>query len=127
MKNLRLFIILVILFIVFLPGFAKLQELKAKLAETEEKIRKAQRQNVILEQRIAQLQNNTAYLEMGARDKINAKLGRGTVGLGTTGWRVGGARPGEQKRGEKDAQWRPILKALSPAYTTKWGELLRVR
>ncbi len=70
MKNLRLFIILVILFIVFLPGFAKLQELKAKLAETEEKIRKAQRQNVILEQRIAQLQNNTAYLEMVARDKM---------------------------------------------------------
>jgi len=70
LKNLRLFIILVILFIVFLPGFAKLQELKAKLAETEEKIRKAQRQNVILEQRIAQLQNNTAYLEMVARDKM---------------------------------------------------------
>lgn len=70
MKNLRLFIILVILFLIFLPGFAKFQELKAKLAETEEKIRKAQRQNAILEQRITQLQNNTAYLEMVARDKM---------------------------------------------------------
>lgn len=70
MKNLRLFIILVILFLIFLPGFAKLQELKAKLAETEEKIRKAQRQNAVLEQRIAQMQNNTAYLEMVARDKL---------------------------------------------------------
>jgi cell division protein FtsB len=70
LKNLRLFIIVVILLIIFLPGFAKFQELKAKLAETEERIRKAQRQNAILEQRIAQLQNNTAYLEMVARDKM---------------------------------------------------------
>jgi len=70
LKNLRIFIILVILFLIFLPGFAKLQELKTKLAETEEKIRRAQRQNAILEQRIAQMQNNTAYLEMVARDKL---------------------------------------------------------
>ncbi len=70
MKNLRIFIILVILFLIFLPGFAKLQELKTKLAETEEKIRKVQRQNAVLEQRIAQMQNNTAYLEMVARDKL---------------------------------------------------------
>ena len=60
-------------------------------------------------------------------DKINAKFGRGTVGMGTTGWRVGGARPGERRVGSKDAQWRPTLKALSPAYTTRWSELLRVR
>jgi len=58
------------LLLIFLPGFAKLQELKTKLAETEEKIRRAQRQNAILEQRIAQMQNNTAYLEMVARDKL---------------------------------------------------------
>lgn len=64
---------------------------------------------------------------MDVLDKINAKYGRGTVGVGTTGWRVGGARPGEPRRGGKDAQWRPHLKALSPAYTTKWSELLRVR
>lgn len=60
-------------------------------------------------------------------DKINAKYGRGTVGFGTSGWRVGGARPGEPKRGSKNAQWRPTLKALSPAYTTRWDDLLRVR
>ena len=64
---------------------------------------------------------------MDVMDKINAKYGRGTMGVGTTGWRVGGARPGEPRRGVKDAQWRPTLKALSPAYTTKWNELLRVR
>lgn len=60
-------------------------------------------------------------------DKINAKYGRGTLGLGTAGWRVGGARPGERRMGSKDAQWRPMLKALSPSYTTRWSDLLRVR
>lgn len=64
---------------------------------------------------------------MDVLDQINAKFGRGTMGVGTTGWRVGGARPEEQQRGSKDAQWRPILKALSPSYTTRWGQLLRVR
>ena len=64
---------------------------------------------------------------MAVLDKINAKWGRGTVGVGTVGWRVGGARPGEKRVGRRDAQWRPTLKALSPAYTTKWSDLLRVR
>ena len=63
---------------------------------------------------------------MDVLDKINTKYGRGTLGLGTAGWRVGGARPGESKRGRKDAQWRPTLKALSPSYTTRWDQLLRV-
>lgn len=64
---------------------------------------------------------------MDVIDRINAKYGRGTVGIGTTGWRVGGALPGEQPVGGKDAQWRPTLKALSPSYTTRWDQLLRVR
>ncbi|QDA56015.1 Y-family DNA polymerase [Thermomonas aquatica] len=64
---------------------------------------------------------------MEVMDRINAKFGRGTVGVGTTGWRVGGRRPGEPIRTPKDAQWRPTLKFLSPSYTTKWSELLRVR
>lgn len=64
---------------------------------------------------------------MEVLDKINARWGRGTVGMGSTGWRVGGARPGERRVGGRDAQWRPTLKALSPAYTTRWDDLLRVR
>lgn len=64
---------------------------------------------------------------MEVLDRINAKYGRGTLGLGTTGWKVGGARPGEPRSKNKDAHWRPILKALSPAYTTKWNDLLRVQ
>lgn len=64
---------------------------------------------------------------MDVLDQINAKYGRGTMGLGTAGWRVGGARPGEARRGGRDAQWRPTLKALSPSYTTRWDQLLQVR
>jgi len=40
---------------------------------------------------------------------------------------VGGARPGELGQRNLDAQWRPMLKALSPSYTTKWSDLLRVQ
>lgn len=64
---------------------------------------------------------------MEVLDRINAKYGRGTLGIGTTGWKVGGARPDEPRRGSKDAHWRPVLKTLSPSYTTKWSDLLRVR
>lgn len=63
---------------------------------------------------------------MDVLDRINAKFGRGTLGVGTTGWRVGGARQGEPRRGSHDAQWRPTLKALSPSYTTRWDQLMRV-
>lgn len=70
--------------------------------------------------------NERAERTMSVMDKINAKYGRGTLGVGTVGWRVGGAKPGERRIGSKDAQWRPALKALSPSYTTRWDELLRV-
>ncbi|QCO66994.1 Y-family DNA polymerase [Luteimonas yindakuii] len=63
---------------------------------------------------------------MAVMDQINAKWGRGTMGVGTSGWKVGGARPGEV-RACREGQWRPTLKSLSPAYTTKWTDLLRVR
>lgn len=71
--------------------------------------------------------NERAERAMEVLDRINAKFGRGTVGVGTVGWRVGGARPGERRVGSREAQWRPTLKALSPSYTTKWSDLLRVQ
>lgn len=63
---------------------------------------------------------------MEVLDRINAKYGRGTLGLGAAGWRVGGVRPDEVEPRSAEAQWRPVLKSLSPAYTTKWDELIRV-
>ena len=60
-------------------------------------------------------------------DRINEKYGRGTMGLGSAGWKVGGMRPGERAGRGAVAQWRPMLKAISPAYTTKWSDLLQAR
>lgn len=71
--------------------------------------------------------NEKAERGMAVLDKINAKFGRGTVGVGTVGWRVGGATACERRVGSKDAQWRPTLQALSPSYTTRWNDLLLVR
>lgn len=70
--------------------------------------------------------NEKAERGMAVMDKINARFGRGTVGVGTVGWRVGGAMASERCVGSRDAQWHPTLQALSPSYTTKWSDLLRV-
>jgi len=44
--------------------------MRQKLTDTENRMRQVQRRNAALEERIAQLQNNSAYLEMVARDKM---------------------------------------------------------
>ena len=51
---------------------------------------------------------------MDVLDRVNRKFGRGTMGLGASGWQ---AKP----------LWAMNQKSLSPAYTQKWSELLRVR
>ncbi len=48
---------------------------------------------------------------MLAIDTINAKHGRGSVGLGLAG---------------KDQDWRMRRDNLSPSYTTKWDDLAKV-
>jgi DNA polymerase V len=58
--------------------------------------------------------NPRADKTMDVMDRINARFGRGTAGFGASGWQ------------EKPA-WRPNLKHLSPSYTTRWSELLRVQ
>ena len=70
LKKFRLFIIIFILFLIFLPGFAKMQELRQKLTDIEEKMEKTQRENAILEEKIVQLKGNQEYLEMVAREKM---------------------------------------------------------
>ncbi|HGM6325917.1 DUF4113 domain-containing protein [Stenotrophomonas maltophilia] len=67
------------------------------------------------------------YSKPGGRRQINAKFGRGTVGVGSAGWRVGGARPGEHSNASIKSQWRPSLRSLSPCYKTKWRSLIQVR
>ena len=70
LQKFRLFIIIFLLVLIFLPGFAKLQELRQKLSDTQLQIEKTQRRNALLEDRIARLKNNTEDLEIVAREKM---------------------------------------------------------
>lgn len=69
LKKFRLFIIISILVLIYLPGFSRLQELKGKLIETESRIRRTQAENALLEDKIVRM-NNQAYLEIVAREKM---------------------------------------------------------
>ena len=54
----------------FLPGFSKIQELKGRLREAEEKLVETREENAALEERIAQLRTDTDTMEMVARDRL---------------------------------------------------------
>jgi len=51
---------------------------------------------------------------MEVLDRANGKFGRGTLGFGSSGWR-------------KAPQWQMRQQHLSPAYTSRWDQLLKVR
>jgi DNA polymerase V len=51
---------------------------------------------------------------MGVLDQANRRFGRGTMGFAATGWRP---RP----------KWHMRQETLSPAYTSRWDQLLRVK
>jgi|GEM_PF-403987 len=69
LQKFKFFIIIVILILVYLPGFAKLQELKQKLSETEVGVKKALKDIEALEQKIVQMKSQE-YLEIVAREKM---------------------------------------------------------
>jgi len=70
-KNaLSLFIITVIIVIVFLPSYTKMQELKQKNQDFVERIEELTARNKKLEEERQFLQNNPAYLEKVAREKM---------------------------------------------------------
>jgi cell division protein FtsB len=70
LKKFRFFFIIFILILIFLPGFAKLQELRLRFSETETQTRKTQKENYLLEQKISQMQTNPEYVEIVAREKM---------------------------------------------------------
>lgn len=69
LKKFKFFTIIIVLILLFLPGFAKLQELKQKLSDIEDEIQKTQREIVLFEKKIAQMKNQE-YLEIVAREKM---------------------------------------------------------
>jgi len=70
LKTLRLYIIIGVLVLIFLPGFSKIQELRARLQDAEEKLAKTQKDNAALEARINQLRTDKDSLEMMARERL---------------------------------------------------------
>ena len=89
-KNaLSLFIITVIIVVVFLPSYSKMQELKQKNQEFLQKIQYLEAKNKKLEEEGRFLKNNPEYLEKVAREKM------GLIRQGETVYKI---VPEEQKK-----------------------------
>ena len=69
-KSLWLFSFTVLLLVLFLPGYTKLQESRAKNRQLEEKFRKIAIENSLLQEELKRVQNDPFYQEKLARDKM---------------------------------------------------------
>jgi len=69
-KGFWLFGITVFLFILFLPGYTKLQELRDKNRDLEVKLKKLSIENALLQQELGRIENDPIYQEKIAREKM---------------------------------------------------------
>lgn len=69
-KSLWLFGFAVLLLVIFLPGYTKLQESRAKNRKLEEKFRKIAIENYLLQEELKLIENDPVYQEKIARDKM---------------------------------------------------------
>ncbi|MBU4252177.1 MAG: septum formation initiator family protein [Candidatus Omnitrophica bacterium] len=69
-KSLWLFGFAVLLLILFLPGYTKLQESRAKNRRLEEKFHQMAIENSLLQEELKRVQNDPFYQEKIARDKM---------------------------------------------------------
>ncbi len=69
-KSLWLFSFAVLLLILFLPGYAKLQESRVKNRQLEEEFRKLAIENSLLQEELRRVENDPLYQEKIARDKM---------------------------------------------------------
>jgi len=69
-KSFWLFSFAVLLLILFLPGYTKLQESRVKNRQLEEKFRKMTIENSLLQEELRRVQNDPFYQEKIARDKM---------------------------------------------------------
>jgi len=58
------------LLIIFLPGYTKLQELRDKNRDLENKIKRLAIENALLQEEIVRIENDPVYQEKIARDKM---------------------------------------------------------
>lgn len=69
-KAFWLFGFTVLLLVLFLPGYTKLQELRIKNRQLEEKFRKMVVDNSLMQEELKRVENDPVYQEKIARDKM---------------------------------------------------------
>jgi len=62
--------VVLFLLIIFLPGYTKLQELRDKNRDLENKIKRLAIENALLQEEIVRIENDPVYQEKIARDKM---------------------------------------------------------
>jgi cell division protein FtsB len=69
-KAFWLFGIAVFILVLFLPGYTKLQDLKDRNRDLEDKIRRLRIENTLLQQEVARIESDSTYQEKIAREKM---------------------------------------------------------
>jgi len=69
-KTFWLFGITILLIVLFLPGYTKLQELRDKNRELAKNIKKLNMENTLLQEQLQRLERDTLYQEKVAREKM---------------------------------------------------------
>jgi cell division protein FtsB len=64
------FACIVVLLIIFLPGYSKLQELRDKNRDMAQRIKKLAVENALLQQELKRAQDDPLYQEKAAREKM---------------------------------------------------------
>ena len=62
--------LVVIILILFIPGFSKMQELRSKNSDLEDKIRRLNIENTLLQQEMLKMASDPVYQERVAREKM---------------------------------------------------------
>ncbi|MBU1905895.1 MAG: septum formation initiator family protein [Candidatus Omnitrophica bacterium] len=69
-KGFWLFGITIVLLIIFLPGYTKLQELRDRNSDLEVKIGQLAKENSLLQKELERIKNDPVYQEKIAREKM---------------------------------------------------------
>jgi len=64
------FIVVAVLLILFIPGFTKMQGLRDKNIDLEDKIRRLNIENALLQHELRRIENDSVYQERIAREKM---------------------------------------------------------
>ncbi len=69
-RILQILITIIILIIVYYPGYRRVQEVKAKNRELENKVDVLKKENTALEKKLELLNTDMVYIEKRAREKL---------------------------------------------------------